>query len=248
MRAGERVGAVALRSQAELDAAAAALDAAGWSWRRRGRVLTRLWRMAADAGLATYPFARWRIKSWDVWRAVRQCLAVVPPDGLVFDIGADQSEVLWALSRAGFTRLAGCDTDPRVLRMPGRGRIAYSAADFFAMDLEPGSVNALSCLSVMEHGMDPEALLARAASVLAPEGRLLVTTDYWPERLDTSGVVVYDRPWRVFSRADIEQVMAAARRLGFEPDGPIDLTAADAPIHWSGRHYTFLWLAFAKRA
>lgn len=248
MQKPSRAGAVALASRAELDAAAAALDEARWSWPRRGRVLTRLWQHAADAGLVTYPLGRERTKSWDVWRAVHHCLETVPREGLVFDIGAHQSEVLWALSRAGYTRLAGCDTDRRVGRMPGSHWIGYTTQDFFTADLAPKSVAALTCLSVMEHGMEPAALFERAAKLLRPGGRLLVTTDYWPDPVETAGIEVYGRPWRIFSRRHIEALLQTAHGLGLDPDGPVDLTAADAPILWSGRSYTFLWLALAVRA
>jgi len=240
----ERWGALALRSRAEVVEAARELDAHAWSWKRRGRALTRAWRAAADLGLTSYPLERDRTKSWDVWRAVRHLLATVRPDGLVLDVGAWQSEVLWALRRAGFTSLEGCDTDPRVRRMPGDG-ITYLVGDFFEADVAPRSLAALTCLSVLEHGMDAEAFFSRAAGLLAPGGRLLLTTDYWPQPLDTTGLEAFGRPWHIGSRADAERWIGVAETLGLRPDGPVDLEAREAPITWNGRSYTFLWLAFA---
>jgi len=235
-----------LATRAELESAGRLLDARGWSWPRRGRYATRLWRMAADAGLATYPMFRDRAKSWDVWRAVSHCLETVPKEGAVLDVGAWQSEVLWTLSRAGYTDLAGCDTDTRVTRMPGAGTIRYEARDFFALDRGEGGLAALTCLSVIEHGMDAGAFLRSAARLLAPGGRLLLTTDYWPEPINTEGLTAFGRPWTIASRRTVEGWIACAATLGFEPDGPVALEAGDAPIQWNNRSYTFLWLALSK--
>ena len=237
-----------LRSLEEIEAAARALDAAGWSWPRRGRVVTRAWRAAADLRVGTYPLARDRTKSWDVWHAVAHLAATTDRSGAVFDIGAWQSEVLWALHRAGFRRLAGCDTDPRVRRMPGVAHITYQQADFFEAALERSSLAAVTCLSVIEHGMDPDAFLARAASLLEPGGRILLTTDYWPEPIDTTGLEAFGRPWRICSRAEAERWLAVARSLGLRPDGAVELDAESAPISWNGRSYTFLRLALVSEA
>lgn len=242
-----RAGATVLASRAELETAALFLDAHGWAWPRRGRLLTRAWRAGADARLLTYPLFRDRAKSWDVWRAVNHCLETVPKDGTVFDVGAWQSEVLWALRRAGYRDLAGCDTDRRVRRMPGARTIRYVAEDFFTLDWPASSLAALTCLSVIEHGMDAEAFFKRAAGLLKPEGRLLLTTDYWPEQINTEGLSAFGRPWAIASRKNVEEWLDLACGLGLEPDGPISLEAEDAPISWNYRTYTFLWLALAKR-
>jgi SAM-dependent methyltransferase len=188
-----------------------------------------------------------RTKSWDVWRAVSHCLETVPLDGAVLDVGAWQSEVLWALGRVGFSALRGCDTDDRVTRMPGQSAIRYEVADFFALEDRPASLGALTCLSVIEHGMDAEGFFSRAAKLLAPGGRLLLTTDYWPTPIDTRGIVAFGRPWTVLSRSGAEGWLELAQSLGLEPDGLVSLEATDAPVTWSGRSYTFLWLAFRKR-
>ena len=245
--APERAGAAVLAAREEIDAAAHGLDERDWSWPRRGPLLTRAWRAAADLRLTRYPLARERIKSWDVWRAVHHCLVTVPRDGLVFDVGAWQSEILWALARNGYARLAGCDTDPRVTRMPGARRIAYRVADFFDVTLPAGSAAAITCLSVLEHGVDAEAFLRRSAEALGPGGRLLVTTDYWPDGLDTAGLSAFGRPWTIASRRVVSSWLERAAALGLEPDGPVSLDAAAAPITWNSRSYTFLWLALWKR-
>lgn len=178
---------------------------------------------------------------------MHHCREALASGDAVFDVGAWQSEVLWALHRVGFASLAGCDTDSRVARMPGARTIRYISADFFDLPLAPASLGALSCLSVLEHGVDVGAFLERSARLVRPGGRVLITTDYWPDPISTDGLEAFGRPWKIFSRADVESLIDAAARWGLRPDGPVALDAAEeAPISWNGRRYTFVWLAFVR--
>ncbi len=131
--------------------------------------------------------------------------------------------------------------------MPGRGRIRYRAEDFLTGAIEPDSLGALTCLSVIEHGVDARAFFGRAARLLEPGGRLMLTTDYWRTPIDTTGLVAFGRPWTIASRKTIDSWLDWAAGLGLEPDGRVDLDAQDAPIAWNGRSYTFLWLALVRR-
>lgn len=93
--------------------------------------------------------------------------------GLVVDLGAGQGALARALVRAGRLVVATdiASAPLAALRAPG---IAGLAADAALPALKPGSVNLVTCLRCLWTMSDPAAVLAAMASLLAPEGRILV--------------------------------------------------------------------------
>jgi 2-polyprenyl-3-methyl-5-hydroxy-6-metoxy-1,4-benzoquinol methylase len=71
-------------------------------------------------------------------------------------------------------------------------RIELRKGELGALDLAPASFDAIVCTEVLEHALDPEALLADAARLLRPAGRAVITlpndrlvsgAKHWIERL-----------------------------------------------------------------
>lgn len=187
-----------------------------------------------------------RLKSWDVLRTIEFLREHVPSDQPVLDLGAYGSEIPPALDRLGRTALAGIDLNPDLKRMPFAERIDYRVADFLAAPFAAGSFAAITAISVIEHGYAPARLYPELARLLRPGGFFLASFDYWPEKIDTAGIDLFGMDWRIFSRAEVVEAVAAAARSGLEPVGPLALDAADAVIHWGGKRYTFAWLALRK--
>ena len=103
--------------------------------------------------------------------------------------------------------------------------------------------------------MPPRALLkARSNDRLEdafymPSGSFLASFDYWPEKVQTDDMPLYGMEWRIFSREEIDSLIAEARRHGFEVVGDIDYGETWRPaIHNAGRRYTFAWIALRKEA
>jgi SAM-dependent methyltransferase len=111
-----------------------------------------------------------------------------------------------------------------------------------------GMFAAVTAMSSMEHGFDPERLLDEVVRLLRPGGLFIASTDYWPQKVDTSDVTLYGMTWTIFDRSDVEAFLAIAARKGLHPIGPLDFAADEAPIFVHGKHYTFGWLALEKRA
>ena len=186
------------------------------------------------------------LKSWDVRKTAEFIEARVPRDAPILDIGAFASEIPPLLHRLGYRRIAAIDLNPGIGRMPFAGTIDYRVGDFLRPPFADGSFAAVSAISVIEHGFDQEALLAMLARMLRPGGYFVGSFDYWPEKIDTAGIRMFDMSWTVFSRADVQRLVERAAAFGLVPCGALAYGAAERPISCAGKDYTFAWLALQR--
>jgi SAM-dependent methyltransferase len=167
----------------------------------------------------------------------------------IFEMGSFNSEIPLVLWRAGYRNIRASDFNPlgRAIRWYGN-RIDFRCEDFYAPDLEPGSVGVMTALSVIEHGYDQARLVATAARLLEPGGVFLFTTDY---REEGHAIPDHVRPfglsYRVFSRADIESLVRDAAAVGLELLAPPEWGPSEYPIEWEGRRFTFVFVGLRKR-
>jgi SAM-dependent methyltransferase len=187
-----------------------------------------------------------REKWWDALGAVGTVLASAPRTGEVLDAGADfYSPILPWLHHYGYRRLRGCNL---VFREPmARGRIRYEHGDVTATGYRDGQFSAVTCMSVIEHGVDPDRFFAEMARILRDGAPLVVSTDYWETPIDSGGKTEFGVPVKIFSSGEIPGLVGAAERRGLRLAGPLpDLAGRDRPIRWNDLEYTFLLLTFRK--
>lgn len=190
------------------------------------------------------------IKSWDVLRAIEAVSSSTTEDDPVLDVGSVASAILPCLRELGFRNLTGIDLDERVLSMPHAGEIAYAVEDLTRSERKDASFAAITAISVIEHGVDDEALLAEVARLLRPGGIFVFTTDYWPEKIRTDGVRLFGLPWRIFALDEIGALLDRAAEHGLRPvSDPQSTTRAvvDRPIRFMERSYTFLYGVLVRR-
>ncbi|MCA9679232.1 MAG: class I SAM-dependent methyltransferase [Myxococcales bacterium] len=190
-------------------------------------------------------------KSWDTLLALGAILRRVPRTGRVLDAGAERySALLPSLYLYGYDDLHGLNL--AFTRPVRRGPIRYLPGDVMNTGLPAASFGAITCLSVIEHGVRVDDFLAEAARLLRPGGVLVVSTDYWPDPVDTRGQYAYGVPIQIFTRADLTAAVAAAARHGLVPSAPIDdalaVVPAEAPVRWDrvALDYTFAVLTFVR--
>jgi SAM-dependent methyltransferase len=191
------------------------------------------------------------IKTWDVELALEAIEASVARDDAILDMGSIGCAVLPALSQLGYRRLYGVDLDPRVLQMPFHDVIDYSIQDMNATNFDDASFSAITSISALEHGLHADALWHEVARLLRPGGVFLFSTDYWPEKIDTSTTPLFDLPWTIFDADEIVALVHGAADHGLRPVGGLErtmLAAGEKPIHFLDRDYTFLFGALTRAA
>jgi SAM-dependent methyltransferase len=186
------------------------------------------------------------IKSWDVLKTVNFLRYRLPPETPVLDVGAYSSEILSVLHRMKYSNLTGVDLNPGIKGMPFADHIRYEVADFMATPFPDSSFGAITAISVIEHGFQCERLLLEISRLLRPGGYFITSFDYWPEKIDTTGMKIFGMDWTIFSKEEVLELVSMANVYGLEPVGDIALDAGDRVIHWGGKEYTFGWMAIRK--
>ncbi|MBI5903963.1 MAG: class I SAM-dependent methyltransferase [Deltaproteobacteria bacterium] len=185
-------------------------------------------------------------KSWDVLRTVKFVRDRLSPDAPILDIGAYASEVVCSLHRLGYANLTGIDLNPNIVKMPYADKVRYVTGDFLHMPFEESSFEAVTAISVIEHGFRDEPLLEELKRVIKPGGYFMASVDYWPEKIDTEGIRAFGMEWKIFSKSELTRFIDLSGKYGFSPVGELDFTASEPTVRWNGERYTFAWLAIRK--
>jgi len=186
------------------------------------------------------------MKSWDVLATVNFLASHVKQHEPILDIGCYASEVIVALHKLGYSRLAGADLNPNLKRMPYQDSIRYEIADFRHTPFEDASFQAITSISVMEHGFAGAALLKEMSRLLRAGGYFIASFDYWPAKIDTTGTTFFGMDWRIFSKDEVSAFVAEAADYGLYPVGEMMYEGKDKPIDCAGKQYTFGWLVLSR--
>ena len=128
------------------------------------------------------------------------------------------------------------------------GSIKYMRGDCTATPYPSEYFDVVTCLSVIEHGVNLKDLLKESYRILRQGGYLIVSTDYWNEPIDTSGKKAHGAPVKVFTPKEIQELVALAESNGFASTGPLNYSVGSNVVRWEkyGLDYTFIVLALKK--
>lgn len=188
------------------------------------------------------------VKSWDVLSTLKFLEKNVEKGESILDIGCYASEVIVALHKLGYTSLTGIDLNPHLQRMPYHDSIRYEISDFMHTSFDDASFRAITSISVIEHGFQGQALLKEMSRLLKPGGYFIASFDYWPEKIDTTGVKFFDMDWLIFSKQDVAAFVEQATDFGIRPVGAMKYDAKDKTINCGGKQYTFAWMVLQKKS
>jgi SAM-dependent methyltransferase len=210
----------ALKTQAEVDAA------------------------VAEAARLRLPPCGDAAKTWDTLGALREVLTRTTPAAAVLDAGAElYSRLLPWLYLYGYRNLIGNN-----LVFDGalqQGPIRYEQGDITSMRFAAASFDAVTCLSVIEHGVNLDAFFREMARVLKPGGVLVTSTDYFEAPTDTRGLAAYGVPIHVFTKPEILEAVEIAKGHDLHLTGPLDPSTQDRVVHWTVHDLRYSFIAFA---
>jgi SAM-dependent methyltransferase len=207
------------------------------------------WQKAFETAAKLHvPLHRGPEKNWDHLAAVSTILAQTSPSAYILDAGAEfYSNVLPALFLYGYRNLYGINLS--FTDAARRGPIHYLPGDLTHAPFASSYFDAISCLSVIEHGVPLESYFREMHRLLKPGGLLITSTDYYPTSINTRGMEAHGNPVRIFSKPEIQAALSLAREIGLDSTGDVDLECDEKPIRWDayGLEYSFLIFTLRKR-
>ena len=210
-----------------------------------------------------------RVKAWDTWRMI-DIIRKGNRDSFILDVGCNGSPILPMLKRLGFINLYGCDITlstryplqimkiyhsfrmkeyKPMVEMLSDKSLHLSIQNLENTKYEDNMFDYITSLSVIEHGVNIERYLMEMSRILKRGGFLLTSTDYWPMKIsNTVRAISKETPDVIFSREEIEKIIAMAKQFNLEVTEPIDFTHKDKVVHWdaTGLDYTFIFFALRK--
>lgn len=207
---------------------------------------SRLKSLMRKLGLVNGVIVGDKVKSWDVLSTVNFIESHVKKHEPILDIGCYASEILASLHKIGYSNLAGADLNPNLNKMPYQDSIRYEVTNFMHTKFQDSSFKAITSISVIEHGFNGQALLMEISRLLKPDGYFISSFDYWPEKINTTGIKFFGMDWYIFSKQDVADFVAQATKYGLVPVGELHFEGQDTPIECGGKKYTFGWLVLKK--
>ncbi len=194
-------------------------------------------------GLPTHSDTR---KNWDL-SLLYETIASENRNSRIVDLGCSPGCTLVFLISLGFTNLYGIDFD---LDFNGGRNFPANLyqGDLTDTTFESDFFDVAISISVIEHGVDLKDLFNEVNRILKNDGLLFLTTDYWAKKQDVGEINPLGLPWKVFSEADIQELIDIAQDYGFCLNEDINIpSCSERTIIWQGIEYTFIALIFKKK-
>ena len=189
-----------------------------------------------------------RTKNWDTLAMLDCILRNTKRDGVILDAGAEMySSLLQNLFLYGYENLFGLNLE--FGKSFNRGPIRYEHGDLTKTRFANESFDAISCQSVIEHGVDVKDYFREMSRLLKPNGHLITSTDYYVDPIDTLDKQYFGVPVKVFTKSEMVEILDIASQFRLVNDGtPLNLECTEKPIHWIGLNYTFIIFTLRKIA
>jgi SAM-dependent methyltransferase len=188
-------------------------------------------------------------KNWDSLATLDCVLKNTDKNARIFDAGAAlYSVVLPWLFLYGYKNLIGGNVIFK--KKIKRGPILYEPCDITRTNYENNYFDAVTCLSVIEHGVDLHSYFKEMSRILKKGGLLITSTDYYETPIDTGGQIAYGVPIHIFTKGEIEEALNIAGKYGLFLTSPLDLTRGEKVVYWKqyDLRYTFLNFVLRKKA
>ncbi len=191
-------------------------------------------------------------KNWDTFKCMSYIAAAGDLETPVLDAGSGARVVIsrW-LSQLGYKNVYACDVQGAQKDLYKSIGLKFSVQDLTATNYDDAMFQAVSCISVIEHNVPLQTFVAEMSRILKPGGVLAISTDYWSEPVDCSGIYPYGfdaGEMKIITPADMTEFADHARASGLELCEPLQFGTTDKAVRWerTDRDYTFMFAAFRK--
>lgn len=202
-------------------------------------------RLVREAGLKPHQDGA---KNWDHFLAFESILKNVDQAETVLDAGGYFGTFTPWLVDFGYSNVVVMNKEFK--DEVAEGGVKKIKGDITKTILGTASVGAMTCMSVIEHGVDHDKFLDESYRIIKPGGRLILSTDYWPDKINTEEKHddLYGCPVVIYSAAEIRGFVEKACKRGFRPSSIPCYAAADRCVNWErmGLQYTFIVFEFIR--
>lgn len=188
-----------------------------------------------------------RTKNWDTLITYSEIVKNLNSDSVILDAGAEiYSMILPWLFLTGYKNLFG--NNLVFSKKFKRGSIVYNYGDITNTDFPPKNFDAISCLSVIEHGVNIDKFFMEMQRILKPGGILILSTDYFQTKINTEGKFEYGSQIKIFCEKEIEALIHTADNYQFKITSKVELKSFEKPVRWErfDLDYTYICLTFQK--
>jgi len=218
------------------------------NWENRTLTSRREWEAAgAEVSRLGLPPHVSPPKNWDSLAALHAILNSTTPAANVLDAGgAKYSQILPWLYLYGYRNLTCINL---AFDRPAKwGPIRFEPGDITRTRFADATFHAITCLSVIEHGVDVRGFFSEMSRILKPDGTLVVSVDYYPEPIDTRNQWSLGVPIHIFTRDEAVAALTLAESLGLKSTSQVHLDCSEKTVRWpeAGLDFTYLTTTFKK--
>ena len=192
-------------------------------------------------------------KNWDTFKCISYIASLNDLETPVLDAGSGARVVAprW-LHQLGYKNVYACDIQGAQKDLYKSIGLRFSVQDLTATNYESDFFQAVTCISVIEHNVPLDAFAREMARILKPGGLLLVSTDYWSEFIDCSGIYPYGfdaGEMKIIDPKELNEFVGMAQAAGMELCAPLQFETTDRAVRWerTDRDYTFTFVALRKK-
>ena len=127
-----------------------------------------------------------------------------------------------------------------------RGDIEFIPGDLTKTPFPNNHFDAITCISVIEHGVDEIKYFKEMYRILKKGGLLITSMDYWENEIDRISGLAYNNPIYMYNKNSIRNLLEKALKQGFILFGPdVDLNCQNKVVKWEKFNLDFTFLIFS---
>ena len=181
-------------------------------------------------------------KNWDSLIALKIIFQNSNPKAMILDAGGlPESLILSWLYQFGYKNLKCLNL--LFKKREKRGNIELIPGDLTRTSFPDDYFDIITCLSVIEHGVNDVQYFKEMNRILKKGGLLITSTDYWESKINTNEKYAYNNPVLIYDKNSINKLLNIAFKSNFTLFGSeVDLNCLEKVVHWKrfDLHYTFL--------